>query len=53
MKKLAFPNNFLFGTATASYQVEGGNIYSDWEDFYPAGPAKEFCGARIEKRRRI
>jgi len=40
MKKiLNFPKNFLWGAACAAYQVEGGNIYSDWADFYPAGIA--------------
>ena len=28
-----FPDNFLWGTATASYQVEGGNFNSDWWRF--------------------
>ncbi len=30
---LNFPDNFLWGTATAAYQVEGGNVYSNWWDF--------------------
>ena len=25
-----FPNNFIFGTAVASYQVEGGIYNNDW-----------------------
>lgn len=29
MKK--FPNNFKWGTATAAYQIEGGNLNSNWE----------------------
>ncbi len=27
---LEFPENFLFGTATSSHQIEGGNVYNDW-----------------------
>lgn len=30
---LYFPEDFLWGAATASYQVEGGNIYSNWWEF--------------------
>ncbi|OQY10966.1 MAG: beta-glucosidase [Marinitoga sp. 4572_148] len=36
MKKNDFPKNFLFGTATASYQIEGGiedRSLSIWDDF--------------------
>lgn len=29
-KLLSFPKKFLWGTASASYQVEGNNIHSDW-----------------------
>lgn len=29
----ALPSGFLLGTATASYQVEGGNPNSDWAEF--------------------
>jgi len=40
MKKvLKFPNNFLWGAATSAYQIEGHNIWSDWEEFDPAGIA--------------
>lgn len=31
MKK--FPKGFLFGSATAAHQIEGGNFNSDWHEF--------------------
>ncbi|MCF7835555.1 MAG: glycoside hydrolase family 1 protein [Candidatus Marinimicrobia bacterium] len=36
--KLEFPKNFLWGAATSSYQVEGGNK-NDWTSFVDAGKA--------------
>ena len=30
MNDLKFPDKFLFGTAVASYQVEGGIYNNDW-----------------------
>lgn len=36
---LKFPNGFLWGTATSSYQVEGGIDNCDWSKDFPAGIA--------------
>lgn len=38
-KTLKFPDGFLWGAATSAYQVEGGNINADWEEFKSAGQA--------------
>lgn len=37
MKKLTFPKNFLWGSATSSHQVEGGNKWNDWWVFEQGG----------------
>ena len=42
--KLQFPKNFLWGCATASYQVEGGNSNSDWWQWEKLGKAKSESG---------
>lgn len=41
--KLEFPKNFLWGSATASYQVEGGIENCDWADASRHGYVPE-CG---------
>ncbi len=38
---LDFPKDFLWGAATSSYQVEGGNTAADWENFKSAGVAAD------------
>jgi len=35
--KLQFPENFLWGAATSSHQVEGGNKLNDWWEFESQG----------------
>jgi beta-glucosidase len=43
---LTFPPDFLWGTATAAHQIEGGNTNSDWWDFEhdPASGCVESSG---------
>lgn len=38
-KKLEFPDNFLWGASTSSYQVEGNLENTNWSDKFPAGRA--------------
>jgi hypothetical protein len=47
MTELVFPDGFLWGTATAAHQVEGGNSNSDWWEWElrPGTPCKEPSGA--------
>lgn len=44
MKKLQFPKDFLWGCATAAYQVEGGNSNSDWWQWEKQGKADNESG---------
>ena len=39
-----FPQDFFWGAATSSYQVEGGNSLSDWWEYELAGKLKYHSG---------
>ena len=41
---LRFPSDFVFGVATAAYQVEG-HIENDWSEWERAGRMKHVAGA--------
>ena len=44
MKKLQFPENFFWGVATSSYQVEGGNSNTDWWQWEKSGKTDNESG---------
>jgi beta-glucosidase len=50
MSELRFPDDFLWGTATAAHQVEGDNSNSDWWDWElrPGTPCKDPSGTAID-----
>jgi beta-glucosidase len=54
VSELLFPKGFLWGTATAGHQVEGGNDNSDWWEFEnrPESPCREPSGNAIEHYKR-
>lgn len=43
-----FPKDFLWGSATSSHQVEGGNSNNDWWDWEQNGRVKEKSGAACD-----
>lgn len=50
MNEIAFPDGFLWGTATAAHQVEGGNWNNDWWawEHNPASGCAEPSGDAID-----
>ena len=48
----AFPDGFLWGSATSAHQVEGHNIHSDWWAWEQAGRVKTPSGAACDHYRR-
>jgi len=43
-KILTFPSDFLWGVATSSHQVEGGNTNNDWYEWEKKGKTSEESG---------
>jgi len=50
MNELKFPNKFLFGTAVASYQVEGGIYNNDWTIWENKSISKKILDLKINKK---
>jgi len=50
---MKFPNNFLWGSATSSHQVEGENCDNDWWAWENAGKAPEKSGAACQQYTRF
>ena len=48
---LAFPSGFLWGAATASHQVEGGNRWNDWWEAESSGLLPHRSGAACDHYR--
>ncbi|MBI3020409.1 MAG: glycoside hydrolase family 1 protein [Candidatus Omnitrophica bacterium] len=49
----AFPQDFLWGSATSAHQVEGNNVHSDWWAWEQAGRVKERSGLACDHYRRF
>ncbi len=53
MSDINFPKGFLWGAATSSHQVEGGNSENDWADWESSGRAREISGTACDHWRRF
>jgi beta-glucosidase len=49
-RDVSFPGEFLWGTATSAYQIEGGNTNTDWYryELSPGTRAVEPCGSACD-----
>ncbi len=52
MADVRFPDNFLWGSATSSHQVEGDNTNNDWWAWEKEGRVKEASGAACDQYNR-
>lgn len=52
-KNFSFPKDFLWGTATSSYQIEGGNFNNDWHLWEQQGKTAYPCGQAIDSYHRF
>lgn len=48
MSELIFPDEFMWGASTSSYQTEGGNRHADWYEWERQGKVPEMCGAAAD-----
>lgn len=47
---LKFPDGFLWGSATSAYQVEGGNVHADWDEWGKKNqPSNLRCGQACDQ----
>lgn len=52
-KKLKFPENFLWGAATSSHQIEGGNENNDWWRWEEKGKTRDISGKACDSYNRF